>query len=87
MMATSDVEFLFDGTIYTQVDGVAMGSPLGPVLANIFVGFHEARLLLDEDAPCKPIKYYRYVDDTFCLFKSSEESEIVLQKLSGMQYA
>ena len=29
--------FLFDGKVYNQVDGVAMGSPLGPVMANIFM--------------------------------------------------
>ena len=29
--------FLFNGKIYDQIDGVAMGSPLGPVLANVYV--------------------------------------------------
>ena len=29
--------YLFDGKVYNQVDGVAMGSPLGPVMANIFM--------------------------------------------------
>ena len=29
--------FLFDGKYYDQIDGVAMGSPLGPVVANIFM--------------------------------------------------
>ena len=38
-IATTSVEFLFDGNIYRQIDGVAMGSPLGPTLANIFVGY------------------------------------------------
>ena len=41
--ATSGTHFLFDGNYYDQIDGVAMGSPLGPVLANLFMGFHEKR--------------------------------------------
>ena len=33
--------FNFEGKIYKQIDGVAMGSPLGPMLANAFLCFHE----------------------------------------------
>ena len=32
---------LFDDIIYQQVDGVAMGSPLGPSFANAFVAHYE----------------------------------------------
>ena len=39
--ATSSVEFSFNNTIYKQTDGVAMGSPLGPSLADIFVEYYE----------------------------------------------
>ena len=36
--ATSGTHFLFQGTYYDQIDGVVMGSPFGPVLANLFYG-------------------------------------------------
>ena len=32
---------LFDQKYYSQIDWVAMGSPLGPTLANIFLCHHE----------------------------------------------
>ena len=32
------------GSSLTLKDGVAMGSPLGPAIAKIFLGFHESRL-------------------------------------------
>ena len=39
--------------------------PLGPALANIFVGFHESRLF---NNTVKPGVYLRYVDNTFVIF-------------------
>ena len=43
--ATSKTNFLFNGKIYDQIDGVAMGSPLAPILANLFMGHHENNCL------------------------------------------
>ena len=43
LFATSQTHFIFNSNFYNQVDGVAMGSPLAPVLANIFMGFHESK--------------------------------------------
>ena len=43
-LATSEVEFSFNGEMYRQIDGVAMGSPLGPTLANIFVSFYDKKI-------------------------------------------
>ena len=37
VFTTKRSHFVFDGQYYDQIDGVAMGSPLGPVLANIFM--------------------------------------------------
>ena len=42
--ATSSVEFSFNNIMYRQIDGIAMGSSLGPKVANMFVGFCEANL-------------------------------------------
>ena len=36
-LCTKHVHFKFNNEIYVQCDGVAMGSPLGPLLANIFM--------------------------------------------------
>ena len=56
----------------SQIDGVAMGSPIGPTLANIFLSHHESQWLIDCPASFKPTLYKRYVDDTFLLFKSQD---------------
>ena len=42
---TKENVILFDQKYYGQIDGVAMGSPLGPSLANIFLWHHETLLL------------------------------------------
>ena len=34
-VATAQTHFLFNGSFYDQIDGLAMGSPLAPVLANL----------------------------------------------------
>ena len=39
--ATSQTNFIFNGNMYDQNDGVTMGSLLAPSLANIFMEYHE----------------------------------------------
>lgn len=51
-----------DGRIYLQIDGVAMGSPLGPTFANFYMG-HLEKLVFEQME--KPSIYTRYVDDIF----------------------
>ena len=36
-LCTKNIQFTFNNDIYQQKDGVAMGSPLGPVLAGIIM--------------------------------------------------
>ena len=77
--ATSSVEFSFNNTMYKQTDGVATGSPLGPALANIFVGYYEEKLFSQTQ---KPPTYFRYVDDTFAIFDHEAEADEFLTKLN-----
>ena len=67
VFATRRSHFVFDGQYYDQVDGVAMGSPLGPVLANIFM-CHFKDKWVKNSSDC-PNVWFRYVDDTFALFR------------------
>ena len=43
LFTTSQTHFIFNSKFYNQVNGVAMGSPLAPVLVSIFMGFHESK--------------------------------------------
>ena len=36
-LAVQDTFFVFNGELYKQTDGMAMGSPLGPIFANVFM--------------------------------------------------
>ena len=47
-----------------QFDGVAMGSPLGPLIANVFMCSIEEQLDLNDKMP---EFYRRYVDDTLTI--------------------
>jgi len=71
--ATSKTHFLFNGKFYDQVDGVAMGSPLAPILA--FSWFPRRNLALVNNFDKADILLYRcYVDDTFCVFNNGQDA-------------
>ena len=50
-----------------------MGSPLPPVLANIFMGFHESKWLNEYNLN-KPKFYLRYIDDILAAFDNKRDS-------------
>ena len=51
-----------------------MGSPLGPVLANLLMGYHE-KIWLQEFVKGKVLMYKRYVDDISCMFRNEKDAE------------
>ena len=79
LIATRGVEFSFNNHMYKQLDGVALGSPLGLALVYIFVGFHESRRF---DNTAKPDVYFRYVDNSFVIFGSELDCDHFQEKLN-----
>ena len=68
---------------YSQIDGVAMGSPWGPTLANVFLCHHEKKCLNDCPNNFKPLFYKRYVDDILVLFKKSEHVQFFVNYMNS----
>ena len=58
-----------------------MGPPLGPVLAYLFLGFHESHWIYYFAG--KVIFYCRYVDDILSFFYNIEEATCFLEYLSN----
>ena len=83
MLAIKDSPFLFNDKLYTQTDGVSMGSCLGPSLANAFLCHHEQIWLSECPTSFKPVYYKRYVDDTFLLFKDINHISEFLEYLNS----
>jgi hypothetical protein len=55
--------FTFNGQMYLQIGGTAMGTPIAPSYANTFMSDHESNVL--ESHPAKPFCWLRFLDDVF----------------------
>ena len=78
-VATKHQLFQFNGSLYEQTDGVAMGSPLGPLMANTFMCSMEEKLESEDKLPSF---YKRYVDDTLATVKDISTATTFLATLN-----
>ena len=62
------------GNLWKQIDGVAMGSPLGVLFANTYMGFVEKRVF--QRIP-QPPTHRRYIDDTFAVTTTRESLNVL----------
>ena len=59
--------FSFQDQFCEQVGGAAMSSPVGPIVANLYMEYLEHKAL--SNAPNPPSFWHRYVDDTLVIQK------------------
>ena len=82
-LSVSNSFFMFNDKMYSQIDGLGMGLPLGPTFANIFLSFHEKSWIDECPLDFKPVLYRRYVDDCFILFSSRDHVQKFLNYLNS----
>ena len=73
LFAISQTHFLFNSKCYNQIDGVAVGSPLTSVLANIFMGFYKSKWLNEYNLN-KSNFYLKCADDILAAFYNGLDS-------------
>ncbi len=81
IICTQQSHFQFNGKYYDQTDGVAMGSPLGPLFANIFMDeFEQSKMKKLNELGVKI--WLRYVDDVFAIIEHESQSDAILGYLN-----
>ena len=61
---------MFNSKYNKHIEGVAMGSPLDPAIANSLMCSFESKWLRDCSNDFKPVFHRRYIDDIFVLFST-----------------
>ena len=73
--------FKFNGAFYEQTEGAAMGSPISPIVANLFMEDLEIKAIRTSKTP--PKIWRRFVDDNFTIIKKENRNNF-LQHLNSI---
>ncbi|KAI7772861.1 hypothetical protein LA080_016316 [Diaporthe eres] len=66
--------FEFNGDLYHQEEGVAMGTSCAPAFANLSLGFKEINSQMLRTSKRGLAFYVRYIDDIFLVYQGSRQS-------------
>ena len=67
----TNTSFIFQGRYHKQTEGAAMGSPLSPIIANLYMEAFEKEAI--STAPDPPTFWRRFVDDTFVIIQKEKK--------------
>ena len=81
-ISTKESHFIYDEKIYSQINGIAMGSPLGPLFADIYINYLENKLMprLKRDGV---LFWRRFVDDTFVILEKNANVDNINEILNS----
>ena len=85
VVCTQESHFQFNGEFYDQIDGVAMGSPLGPLFANVFMSDFERRHK-NKLHELGVNQWWRYVDDVFATLSDNSDAKAILDFLNEQHH-
>ena len=71
----SSTYFTFQEKFYEQVEGAAMGSPISPLVVNLYLEDFEMRAI--NTSPKPPLMWKRFVGDTFVIIKAAEKQSFL----------
>ena len=74
--------FGMESDIYQQEECLAMGSPLSPVLANVYMEYFKVMAL--RSISLKPSMWLRYVDDTFLFWPHQEYVQALIDDVNSI---
>ena len=67
--------FTFQDKYYEQVEGAAMGSPISPLVANLYMEELEIRAI--NTSPHSPLMWKTFIDDTFVVIKAAHKQDFL----------
>ena len=82
--STKNTTIQFNNKFYKQLDGVAMGSLIGPLLADIMMNYVIDKAIERTPLDHQPKFFCRYVDDCFANFTNTSSIEVFLRNLNSV---
>ena len=73
-----------DGSLYTQVGGMSMGSRLSPLFSNFYMAHLENTILDSINRDKRPLVYCRYVDDIFLIVNNAHDVTYLKDKFETL---